>query len=70
MKNILAAIITVIIVIGLVFLKAWAVTLLWNWVAVGLFNAPVLSYWLAFGLLLLCSLLVKSQAIVKKSNED
>ena len=70
MKNILAAILTIVIVIGLVFLKAWVVMLLWNWVAVGLFNAPVLSYWLTFGLLLLCSLLVKSQAIVKKSNED
>lgn len=70
MKNILAAILTIVIVIGLVFLKTWVVMLLWNWIAVGLFNAPVLSYWLAFGLQLLCSLLFKSQAIVKKSNED
>ena len=40
-------------------LEAWAVQLLWNWVAVDLFNAPTLSFWVAYGLCLLCGLLFR-----------
>ena len=52
---------------GILCLQAWLVMLLWNWVAVGLFGAPVLGFWLAFGLRLLCSLLFRSKTIVNKS---
>lgn len=50
-------------------LRAWLTMLLWNWVAVSLFNAPVLTFWTAFGLRWLCSLLFKSKTSVKKSEE-
>ena len=48
-------------------LQAWLVMLLWNWVAVGLFGAPVLSFWIAFGLRWLCGLLFKSKS---NNNEE
>ena len=53
------------IVFGCLCLRAWIIMLLWNWIAVSLFNAPVLNIWLALGLSLLCSMLFKSS-----SNKD
>jgi hypothetical protein len=55
---------------GIMCLKAWFVMLLWNWIAVGLFGAPVLTFWVAFGLRLLCSLLFKSNVTVNKKSEN
>lgn len=54
---------------GLMCLWSWIVMLLWNWVAVGLFGAPALSFWVAFGLRWLCSLLFKSKLTVNKESE-
>lgn len=54
---------------GLMCLKAWLVMLLWNWIAVSLFGAPVLGFWMAFGLSWLCSLLFKSKTTVNKKSE-
>lgn len=48
---------------------ALIVMLLWNWVAVGLFGAPVLGFWMAFGLYWLCSLLFRSNVTVNKKSE-
>ena len=31
--------------------------LLWNWIAVGLFSAPEISFWVAFGILCLLNLI-------------
>jgi hypothetical protein len=50
-------------------LQAWLVMILWNWIAVGLFGAPVLGFWMAFGLRWLCSLLFKSKVTVNKKSE-
>ncbi|MBQ8792766.1 MAG: hypothetical protein IJZ62_04060 [Clostridia bacterium] len=55
---------------GVMCLKAWVVMLLWNWVAVGVFGAPVLKFWVAFGLSWLCSLLFKSGAKMINKSED
>ena len=44
---------------GLWCLQAWLVMLLWNWVIVSLFGAPVLTFWLSFGLVWLFHLLTK-----------
>jgi hypothetical protein len=49
---------------GVMCLQSWLVMLLWNWVAVDLFGAPVLGFWMAFGLCWLCSLLFKSKVTV------
>ena len=46
-------------IFGLWCLQAWLVMLLWNWVAVSLFGAPVLTFWLSFGLVWLLHLLTK-----------
>ena len=54
---------------GMMCLQSWIVMLLWNWVAVGLFGAPALSFWVAFGLRWLCSLLFKSKLTVNKESE-
>lgn len=58
------------IAFGLLCLKSWLVMLLWNWVAVNLFGAPALGFWIAFGLCLLCDLLFKSKATMNKKSED
>jgi hypothetical protein len=54
---------------GVMCLKVWIVMLLWNWIAVSLFGVPTLSFWMAFGLYLLCSLLFKSNVTVNKKSE-
>lgn len=62
-------VIGVSIVFGFICLRAWIIMLLWNWIAVSLFNAPALSFWLAFGLSLLCNMLFKSSSS-NKNKED
>jgi hypothetical protein len=57
------------IVFGFLCLRAWIIMLLWNWIAVSLFNAPVLNIWLALGLSLLCSMLFKSSSSGKENEE-
>ena len=43
----------VVLMAGLIFgtfcLEGWLFMLLWNWVAVELFNASILGYWLCVG---------------------
>ena len=53
---------------GLWCLQAWLVMLLWNWVIVSLLGAPVLTFWLSFGLVWLCHLLFKSNVKVNKKS--
>jgi phage shock protein PspC (stress-responsive transcriptional regulator) len=55
---------------GIMCLQSWLVMLLWNWVAVDLFGAPILGFWTAFGLRWLCSLLFKSNTTVNKKSEN
>lgn len=50
------------LIIGLVsipfmFLAAWVIMLLWNWLLPNLLSVPEITYWKAFGLGLLCSIL-------------
>ena len=51
------AILIALLLIGLLFLGPAITMWLWNWIAVGLFGAPVISYWTAFGLQWLCHIL-------------
>lgn len=55
---------------GIMCLQAWLVMLLWNWVAVELFGAPILGFWMAFGMRWLCALLFKSKTTINKKSED
>lgn len=53
--------ITLIVFFVLACFEGWLVMLLWNAVMPMIWaGAPKLSFWLAFGLLLLCNLLFKS----------
>lgn len=45
--------------VGLLFLFGWIVMLLWNWLIPEIFGLAVISYWQAWGLLILSSILFK-----------
>lgn len=53
---------------GVMCLMAWLVMLLWNWIAVDLYDVPALTFWTAFGLLWLCSLLFKCGITTNKKS--
>ena len=46
-------------IIGLIFLFGWVVMLLWNWLMPAIFGLKQLTYWQAWGLLILSSILFK-----------
>lgn len=46
--------------IGLAFLFGWVVMLLWNWLMPDIFGLKRLTYWQAWGLLILSHILFKS----------
>ena len=50
-------ILIIIGILALLFVGPAITMLLWNWIAVSLFNAPVIGYWTAFGLQWLCHIL-------------
>ena len=67
----LAVILVLAIALGLVFgimaLEAWILMLLWNAVIPSLWvGAPSLTFWLAFGLILICNILFKSTSRSKE----
>jgi hypothetical protein len=45
--------------IGLAFLFGWVVMLLWNWLMPDIFGLKRVTYWQAWGLLILCCILFK-----------
>ena len=61
-------ILIVIGLIALIFLGPAITMLLWNWIAVSLFNAPVIGYWTAFGLQLLCHMLFGRTVTVRSKS--
>ena len=46
--------------LGFLFLFGWAVMLLWNWLMPDIFGLKTLTYWQAWGLLVLTSILFKN----------
>ena len=57
-----------ILAVGLIFLFGWVVMLLWNWLMPELFGLKRVSYWQAWGLLALCSILFKGMGSSGSSN--
>ena len=51
--------VTCLLALGWMGLKPALVMWIWNWIAVSLFAAPTIGYWQAFGLNLLCGLLIR-----------
>lgn len=47
-------ILCVVLILGIAFgvfcFQGWIFMLLWNWLAVSLFNAPALGYWVCVGI--------------------
>ena len=51
-------IVVIVILVVLCFLEAWVVQLLWNWLApIFWTTAPILTYWQAFGVRILLSII-------------
>lgn len=63
-----AAILIVLLLIGLLFLGPVITMWLWNWIAVDLFGAPVIGYWTAFGLQWLCHILFGHTVTVRSKS--
>jgi membrane-bound metal-dependent hydrolase YbcI (DUF457 family) len=61
-------ILIIIGVIALLFLGPAITMWLWNWIAVSLFNAPVIGYWTAFGLQWLCHILFGRTVTVRSKS--
>ena len=56
--SISGCIIIMVILVVLSFLEAWIVQLLWNWLApIFWATAPILTYWQAFGVCILLSII-------------
>ena len=58
----------VLLVIALISVGPLIVMWLWNWLAVDLFSFPVIGYWEAFGLELLCHILFGRVVTVKSES--
>ena len=68
LMSILVLVIAAGLVFGILCFEAWILMLLWNAVIPSLWvGAPSLTFWLAFGLLLICNILFKS---VNRSKGD
>jgi hypothetical protein len=58
-QKILSGIVFGIVGIGVVFLCGLVVMLLWNWLMPDIFGLKRLTYWQAWGMLILCTILFK-----------
>ncbi len=54
--------------VGLAFLFGWVVMLLWNWLMPDIFGLKRVSYWQAWGLLILSAILFKGMGSSGGSN--
>lgn len=69
MNNIITSgcIFVIVILVVLSFLEAWIVQLLWNWLApIFWTTAPILTYWQAFGVCILLSIIGSAFRSVSK----
>ena len=67
MNNIKGCIVIMIILAAFSFLEAWIVQLLWNWLAPIFWTAaPILTYWQAFGVCILLSIIGSAFRSVSK----
>ena len=69
MKHFLIVLGWIVLVIAILFLaasfEAWLLMLLWNWVVPMLFvGAKTLTFWGAFGVMLLCDILFGSVKVI------
>lgn len=56
-----------VLIIAFAALEAWVVMLLWNNVLCAIFaNIPTITFWLAWGLMILCNILFKGFSVSSK----
>jgi hypothetical protein len=60
----------ILILFGSAFLLAFPVKWLWNWVIVDIFNIKSITYWQAFGLFLITSILFKIKGSTNFKSKD
>lgn len=48
MKTLGIILLILLFAFGAACLEAWIVMLLWNWIAVGFFGAPIMDFWISF----------------------
>ncbi len=64
---------TIIVVIVMVFVSslilAWPIQLLWNWLMPIIFNLTTITFWQAWGLLMMSQLLIKSSSSSSKKDD-
>jgi hypothetical protein len=60
-------VILLVIILGAIF-GAWPVQLLWNWLMTDLFGLRRISFWEAWGLMILGALLFKSSGSYSKKD--
>ena len=56
-KRTLVFIISTAIDIIISVIEAFVIMFLWNWLAVSIFSAPAISFWVAFGILCVLNLI-------------
>lgn len=67
---ILVLLLGLVLVFGIYCLQGWIFLLLWNWLAVGLLNAPALGYWVCVGIVFALHFLGKIIFGRPSSNKD
>ena len=70
MKSIFGIILAIlgilVLVVGFAAFEAWIVMLLWNYVLCAIFTSiPTITFWLAWGILILFNILFKSVVTIK-----
>lgn len=66
-ESFLAVIFVIIIAFLISLLFAWPFMLLWNWLMPMIFGLTTLTFWQAFGLMLLCELMFKGSSSTSNS---
>lgn len=70
MEIVLGCLGAIVLAVGVGAFEAWVFMELWNWIAVSLFSAPELSFWVAWGFLVLLNIIggmFRSKTTVNKS---
>ena len=69
MEKFLAIVGILIVLIIIIFIHAGILMWLWNLIIVVLFNAPIISFWQAFGLCIIANILFKEIRLGDKIND-
>ena len=60
----------IVIAIGIFLLEGLAVMLLWNWLVPLIFvGAPVINYWMALGIMILCNILFGTVRVISNNSK-